>query len=46
MAAAPGERERGLSEAQALRVKAAGVGRWVAWLLVATTIAMAIARYM
>ena len=46
-AAAPVESREGLqAEAQALRAKAAGAGKAVAWLLAATTIAMAVARYL
>ena len=43
--AAPEERDRALKEAQALRLRAGGAGRVVAWLLGAATVAMAIARY-
>jgi len=46
MAGGGGERDRMLAEAQALRVKAAAAGQLVAWLLVTTTIAMAVARYL
>lgn len=44
--AAPEERDRVLAAAQALRMRAASVGQVVAWLLGATTIAMALARYL
>jgi hypothetical protein len=46
MTGAPEERGRTLAEAQALRVKAAKAGQWVMLLLVGTTIAMAVARYL
>jgi hypothetical protein len=39
------DRDRMLGEAQALRLRAGAMGGWVAWLLGATTVAMAIARY-
>jgi len=45
-AAAPPEREKALLAAQALRVRAAATGQIIAWLLGATTIAMALARYL
>jgi hypothetical protein len=40
------ERDTMLAQAQALRGRAAGAGRWVAVLLVLTAAAMAIARYL
>jgi uncharacterized membrane protein len=46
MSAAPPERAAALAEAQSLRAKAETAGQWAAWLLVATTIAMAVARYL
>jgi hypothetical protein len=42
----PKEAEVALASAQALRARAGGVGRVVAWLLGAATVAMAIARYL
>ncbi len=46
-AGAPAESREGMqAEAQTLRGKAAGAGKAVAWLLAATTIAMAVARYL
>ncbi|MEK7381232.1 MAG: hypothetical protein AAB075_09510 [Gemmatimonadota bacterium] len=46
-AGAPAESREGMqAEAQALRGKAAGAAKVVAWLLAATTIAMAVARYL
>ena len=44
--AAPADRDRIMKEAQALRVRAAAGGVVVAWLLGATTIVMAVARYL
>lgn len=44
--AAAESREAILVEAQASRAKAAGAAKVVAWLLTATTIAMAVARYL
>lgn len=43
--AAPEERERALARAQILRVRAGVTGRVIAWLLAASTVAMAVARY-
>lgn len=45
-AAAPADRDAALAAAQGLRARAAGTARWVAWLLGATVLTMAIARYL
>ena len=45
MSAAGADRDRMMAEAQALRMRGAQSGRIVAWLLIAATVAMAIARY-
>lgn len=43
--AAPEQRERMMAQAQALRIRAGGTGKLVAWLLGLSTLAMAVARY-
>ena len=42
----PADRERALALAQALRARAGAAGQAVAWLLGATTVAMAVGRYL
>jgi hypothetical protein len=44
--ASPAEREAIMAQAQRLRMRAMGAGKWVAWLLGLTAAAMAVARYL